>query len=263
MYRASHPMGSLGFVLAWAGLLGCGGSPATAGPEARPVAQETAGDETEPDEAPSPVADAEEAGSENESTLLDGLHEGDSLTYRVHRANGEELDVRMRISTVIERGGSTAVQLSPMGTELSDTTPIFPHWVIGNEHGLFGLEEHVTLTEPGFVPLDEEGEMVTEAASNVAWHVPPEWWDPAQAAFNNDPVEGWTLAGHRDLVEGTVRGEQCVELEREEGELRHRMLVCANIGMVESAMSGATDEDPFTWRLVDLGGPRSPQLQEN
>ena len=243
-------------------LAGCGGRSEV--PAAQPLAQPQQSTPTEGAEAATTPDEQGDAG-EGHASLLSGLHEGDSLTYRVHRANGEALDVRMRITRVLERGGCTAVKLSPLGTELTETTPIFPHWIIGNEEGLFGLEQHVSLTEPGFVPLDEHGEMVTEAASNIAWHVPPAWFEPSSEtrAFETDPVEGWTLAGHRDHVEGTVRGEQCVQLEREEGELRRRMLVCANVGMVESAMSGATDEDPFTWRLVDLGGPRSPQLTEN
>lgn len=248
-----------------AGLVGtllaaCGGASTAAAPPAEEIAAPG------PAEAGTEGAAAEVAPEGEQRTgteLLSGLHEGDALTYRVHRANGEVLDVRMRISRVIERGSSTAVKLSPLGTELTETVPLFPHWIIGNEEGLFGLEQHVSLTEPGFEPLDPQGQMVTEAASNVAWQIPPTWFEPAAGAFDTDPVEGWTLAGHRDHVEGTIRGERCVQLERQEGELRRRMLVCANVGMVESAMSGATDEDPYTWRLVDLGGPRSPELSDD
>lgn len=237
----------------------CGGQPALG--TAAPVAVET---ETPSDRPEAQTArDLPEVGERPpERSLLADLDEGDTLTYRVRLANGRELEVQMRISRVEQRGGSVAAQLSPLGTPLSETDPVYPRWVVGTDDGLFGLEEHVTLTEPGFVPIGDDGALVTEARTNVAWRVPSRWFRPSAGAFDTDPEAGWVLAGHQERVEGLVRGERCVRLERSDGDLRTEMLVCSNVGMMESTARGATADAPQSWRLVDLGGPTSPELGE-
>lgn len=250
MYRTHRAVLSLCFAVA------CGSSEGRTehAPAATPTVQPAG-------EAPI-AAERADVAVEEEPGLLADLEQGDTLTYRVRRETGHELDVQMRITRVVARGSSKAVQLSPFGTPMSDTAPVYPRWIIGTPSGLFGLLEHVALTAPGFEPLDARGQLVTEARTNVAWRVPPAWLAPAAGAFETDPEEGWMLAGHEARVEGPVGGERCVRMERADGSLRTRMLVCANVGMMESTTTGAPAEAAQSWRLVDLGGETSPELRE-
>jgi hypothetical protein len=188
-----------------------------------------------------------------EAPPLADLHVEDHLTYLVRRGDGDEEEAHLRVARIVERGGSRAVKLNPVGVPPEAGHP-FIAWIVANEDGLVGLEPHVALGEPGFVPIDEQGALVTEAESNVAWRVPAEWLALETRAFQTDPIEDWNLVNASARIEGPVRLEHCVDLERREGDQASRHLeICRNVGIVGISVTPSQLEESETWRLVDLG----------
>ena len=151
---------------------------------------------------------------------------------------------------VIERDAAVAVKLGPVGVPLGES-PLYVGWVIANDGGIYGLEPHVSLAQPGFSPLDPHGALVTEARANVGWHVPTAWWDASTRAFGTDPNSGWHLANAQPEVTGAINGERCVAIARDEGEGETRMQVCENVGIYTVERQG--DRGLERWRLLDLG----------
>ncbi len=180
------------------------------------------------------------------------------LTYRVVGADGQEHSVRMLVQQRVERGPSVAVRLAPIGTPLEDT-PVYPQWLVGSSDGLRALEEHAAFTTPGFVPIDAEGRLRTEAASAEAWRVDTAWLRADRLASGQEAAVGWTLLERVGVIDDPVHAERCVRLEREEGSLSTTMLVCADVGLVELRRS-EEGRDRENWRLIAVG-PRPTELQ--
>jgi hypothetical protein len=227
--------------------IGCGGgeprpAPPPNGPPQEPIAGEAGDDDEGGTEAP-PA-----------STWLRDLGEGETLTYHVTVDDGREVDLRFTISEVVRRGDGVAVRLSPIGTPLLDS-PVFARWMVADADTLYGLEETASLTQPGFEPIDARGGIVTEARDAIAWRVELGWAEgTAASALGSGATDGgWRVEGHQQSVEGAVRGARCVRMRRQEGELTTRMLVCANLGLVELSRTGGDESDAQSWRLVDVG----------
>jgi len=235
-------MRALPFVLV---LLACGGAeePEPA-PETTPVATTSGAERPPPPEA---------------RDRLDGLHDGDTLTYVVQLPSEDDREVMLVVDQVVRYRAAAAVKLRNVGTPLGES-PVYVGWVVSNDEGLHGLEAHVSLSEPGFVPIDESGALVTEARASVAWRVPPEWLDPTSRAFESDPVAGWRLEGVTSSIVGAIRGERCATLQREDGSLRTSLQVCDNLGVVALQQHGGSDAVEQRWRLVDVG-QRPAELQ--
>ncbi|HJK89107.1 MAG TPA: hypothetical protein RMH85_22010 [Polyangiaceae bacterium LLY-WYZ-15_(1-7)] len=237
--------------LALLALVACGdpggGGSGGDGPEA------TAGSEAAGEEDPAGDAGSEERAeptAAEEAPPLDGLHEGDTLTYLVHLTQ-EERQVRMVIDQIHRQGTATAVKLRPVGTPLGED-PVYVGWLVATESEFVGLEPHVSLSQPGFVPVDAGGTLVTEAEGNVAWRVPSRWYDLSERAFERDPVAGWRFHDLQPSIEGPVRGERCVRLDRRDGDIETEMRICRNVGIFEIVRRGAEPSEQ-SWRLVDLG----------
>lgn len=224
---------------------GCGATTAPPAPPA--VAAEVTPSGDTPSEAPS------ETSSDGWLASLSAEH---VLTYRVSTDAGEH-DVRMVVQQRIERGGSVAVRLAPIGTPLEET-PVYPQWLIGSSDGLCALEEHAALTEPGFVPIDEAGRLLTEAASNEAWLVESRWMR-AGLASGGEAAAGWALLERVPRIEQPIEAERCVRLEQREGSTRTTQLVCAGFGVVELERS-EDDAVRERWQLVAIG-PRAQELE--
>jgi hypothetical protein len=203
------------------------------------------------EEEPSPAqetAGAEETAAQHDHWLA-AISSNAVLTYEVRAAGASEPGiVRMLVQQRIERGGSIAVHLAPIGTPLGET-PVYPQWLIGTADGLSSLEEHAAFTEPGFVPIDAEGRLVTEAANSEAWRVDPDWLRADRLASGEAAV-GWTLVERVPTIEQPIHASRCVRLERSEGSARSLLLVCADVGIVERGRSGDASE---TWRLIEIG----------
>ncbi|MBO6939339.1 MAG: hypothetical protein JJ863_30495 [Deltaproteobacteria bacterium] len=189
---------------------------------------------------------------EGERPPLADLHVDDHLTYLVRLGNAHEEEAHVRIASVVDRGGSRAVKLTPVGVP-GEAGQLFIAWMVADGDGLVGLEPHVSLGEPGFVPIDASGALVTEAESNIAWRVPKRWLELETRAFQNDPVEGWRLADAMPRIEGPVRMEHCVDLERREGDASRHLRVCRNVGIIGLSVTPEALEEHESWELVDLG----------
>jgi hypothetical protein len=230
------------------GALACGGS-STEGASNASAAGTSGG--SEPTSAESAPPGSSDAGRESSAPLA-ALHAGDTLTYLVQGADGDHRAFYY-VHEVVSRGESVAVRLRPVGAPVGDSLVIFGGWLVAGREGILALEPHVTLGQPGFVPIDAEGRLVTEARGMVAWRVPPRWQDADARAFETDPVDGWRLAGSVPSVPGPVAGESCVRLERREGESTLTFVVCRNVGIFAMERRGEGDASDGSWRLVDLG----------
>jgi hypothetical protein len=240
------------------GALACGApqssttDPATAG-------SSTSSDDTSGGESDAPGAS--EASTEEPTSLpFASLHAGDTLTYLVQGADGDHRAFYY-VHEVVRRGRSVAVRLRPVGAPVGDSLVIFGGWLVAGVEGMLALEPHVTLGQPGFVPIDEAGRLVTEARGMVAWRVPPRWQAADARAFETDPVDGWRLAGSEPSVPGPVAGESCVRLERREAASTLTFVVCRNVGIFAMERRGEGDASDGSWRLVDLGAS-SGELEE-
>ncbi len=237
--------------LAAALLAGCGGARAATSPSPT-----SAGDETT--EAPSVAAAAP---AEEGPIWLAAMAADTMLSYRVEMRGEAAEDVHMLVQQRVERGGSVAVRLAPIGTPL-EGTPVYPQWLVGAVDGLRGLEEYAAFTTPGFVPIDAEGRLLTEAASAEAWRVEPSWLRPGVLSSGGEAAVGWTLLERVATIDEPLHAERCVRLERAEGEVRTRQLVCSDVGVVELSR---TQDDTVVeeWRLVSVGArPSEPQELE-
>lgn len=164
--------------------------------------------------------------------------------------------VQMQVQEVVRRGSGIAVMLAPIGTPL-DEEPVYPRWIVGEEGVLVGLDETASLTAaPGYAPIDESGRMVTEATENVAWRVPRDWLTPGRVIAGEEVSAGWRLAERIGDVEAPVAGRGCVRLEREEVGVRAAMLVCSNLGVIETTRTGGGGELIARWSLVAVDAAR-------
>ncbi|MCU0677227.1 MAG: hypothetical protein MUE69_31120 [Myxococcota bacterium] len=234
------------------GALACGAQqPSTTEPS---TTEDTSGGDT------ADASGAEGSSNDDASLPFASLHAGDTLTYLVQGADGDHRAFYY-VHEVVRRGPSVAVRLRPVGAPVGDSLVIFGGWLVAGVEGMLALEPHVTLGQPGFVPIDEAGRLVTEARGMVAWRVPPRWQAADARAFETDPVDGWRLAGSEPSVPGPVAGESCVRLERREAASTLTFVVCRNVGIFAMERRGEGDASDGSWRLVDLGAS-SGELEE-
>lgn len=229
--------------LPWA--LACA-TPSATGPSEAASAGGEGGEASGEATAEAQRADAHERGP------LGALHAGDTLTYLVHDATGDHRAYYL-VHEVVRRGDAVAVRLRPIGAPVGESLVIFGGWIVAGPEGVLALEPHVSLGEPGFVPIGVDGALVTEARGMVAWRVPPRWSNADARAFETDAVDGWRLADVHDAIEGPVRGEGCVRLERSDASITTAFVVCRNVGVLRMERRGEGDESDGSWRLVDLG----------
>jgi hypothetical protein len=231
-------------------LAACGGTDPRSLPEPRTEGDDgaSAGAETT---APATETAPPEADEGSSSPWLAGLPDGAVLTYNVTSDDGEPRRVRMEVQQRLERGSSIAVRLAPIGTPLSET-PVYPRWLIGSPDGLHAIEEYAAFTAPGFVPIDAQGQLVTEAASNQQWRVESEWLRPDRLASGREAAVGWTLVERVGHVSEPLSAERCVRLERQEGESATTLVICAGLGLVEE-IQRRDDEVEQRWQLVSVG----------
>lgn len=249
-----YPLRMRWWMVCLLGALACGA------PETSTTADESSGAEQPEPTTTATNADEPDADADAESLPFASLHAGDTLTYLVQGANGDHRAFYF-VHEVVRRGQSVAVRLRPVGAPVGDSLVIFGGWLVAGVEGILALEPHVTLGQPGFVPIDEAGRLVTEARGMVAWRVPPRWQSADARAFETDAVDGWRLAGSESRVPGPVAGESCVRLERREAASTLTFVVCRNVGIFAMERRGEGDASDGSWRLVDLGAS-SGELEE-
>lgn len=174
------------------------------------------------------------------------LAEQDILTYVVQR--GDERDgvtVQLVVQKLIRRGAGVAALLLPR--EPSADVASQPHWLVGDAGGLYRLEGHVDLAEPGIVPLDAEGHILGQSLSGVRWQFPSGW--PARESAPDR--EGWQVEELELVLEGPVQGQRCARIRREDQGQATRITVCADLGMVET-IRGDVESPVESWSLARI-----------
>jgi len=233
--------------------IGCGAEPVEEGGSDPPSdsADDTAGDEAteEPEEA---------AALASANPFLGQLREDGMLTYEVTLSDREEpLEVRLLVQQRIESGHGIAVRLVPIGTPLEEH-PVFPQWVIGTPDSMGALDEAAQFTTPGFVPIDDQGELRTEAVDNLSWRVEARWLR-AGTPPAGEAALGWTLTARVGTIREPVRAEDCVRLERSDDVATQTLIACAPIGIVQRVAS-VEGEERERWQLTAIG-ERPTQLE--
>lgn len=122
------------------------------------------------------------------------------------------------------------------------------------------------------VPLDDSGRVVPEGRVDtrrripVEWTVVPEgrvdmrWRIPAEWKTGIDDEsrqqqaidKGWEVNELDMTLNDPVRGDSCARITRNDPEGFVRLLVCANIGMVELESSPSEEIRRESWKLVEI-----------
>jgi hypothetical protein len=186
---------------------------------------------------------------------LESLKQGDVLVYRVRTADGREQDARFRVQKLVRRGHGVAARMEPVAPGI-DSPAAAGYWIAGDETALYRLEAHAALADPGFVPLDDSGRVVPEGRADARWRIPAEWKNEMEGdSSQRESVEqGWEVDELEMTLDGPVRGDSCARISRTGPDGFVRLVVCANIGMVELE-SGSSEEIPEeSWKLVATEG---------
>jgi hypothetical protein len=184
---------------------------------------------------------------------LESLKRGDVLVYRVRMADGRENDARFRVRGLVRRGHGVAARMEPVPSGIAGPEAA-GYWIAGDETGLYRLEAHAALADPGFVPLDDEGRVIPEGRVDARWRIPAEWKSEMEGGSRDKPAidRGWVVDELEMTLDGPVRGDSCARISKTDPDGVVRLVVCANIGMVELE-SGAPEEiADESWKLVAI-----------
>jgi len=182
---------------------------------------------------------------------LAGIEQGDLLSYRVAVPDAPVRTVRVRVDRMLRQGKSAAALLVPVtdANETVDTT-LTTHWLAGDAEGLYEIQAHEALLEPGFTPLDETGRVIDSGRTGALWSV-PQSWDEVVHHEQTNSVGGWSVDELDLALDGPVRGDRCTRISKQADGTRIRMTVCANVGMVD-LQRGADTEIGESWELTEI-----------
>jgi len=183
---------------------------------------------------------------------LNGIRQGDLLTYRLRRPEQMDLNVRMRVQRLVRRGESgVAAEIVPDGEQPTDAQ-LSARWLAGDETGLYQMNAGGQLADPGFVPLDASGRVIAEARAARIWRIPPEWhaaMEHTQGALD----DGWSVDDLEMTIDGPVRGDRCATIQKREDDGATRVLICANLGAVQVVRLRHDEIEEERWTLVEVG----------
>ena len=188
--------------------------------------------------SPDPTASAGEG-----PNWLRRLAEHDILTYVVQRGQeGDGATVELLVQRLVRRGSGVAALLVPHDDV--GEVQCQPHWLVGDEGGLYRLEGLVDLKEPGFVPLDQAGQLLGPSRGGVRWQLPAGW--PKQPPAPDR--QGWQIEELELVLEGPISGQRCARIRRDDEGASTRITVCADLGMVET-VRGDLERPEERWSL--------------
>ena len=182
---------------------------------------------------------------------LQGLRQGDVLVYGVRLFDDRQQIARLKVQKLVRRDQGVAVRMEPDQPAIGGPKTA-GYWIAGDKTGLFRLEAHDALADPGFVPLDEQGRVLPDGRDDARWSIPAEWKKEMEGeAGQQEPMEqGWVVDELELMLDGPVRGDGCARISRTRAEGLVRVVVCANIGIVE-LQSGSSEVNPEeSWKLV-------------
>lgn len=178
---------------------------------------------------------------------LAGLEEGDILSYRVETPDSHPVTVQVRVERMRRVDKSAAALLVPNGNDVEGR--VKPHWIAGDSEGLYELQAHESLLDPGFTPLDPNGRVIDSGRNGALWRVPQSW----DEIVNHDQAAelgGWAVEELDLTLDGPVRGDRCTRISKVSESVPVRMTVCANLGMVD--LQRGNDQIAETWELVEI-----------
>jgi hypothetical protein len=182
---------------------------------------------------------------------LEGLHEGDLLTYRVTMRDGRAVKAQLRVSRLVRRGGGVAARLEPTTGAPDDL--VWPaRWIAGDAAGLRDLGDPPLLRDPGIVPLDDDGRVVAPLQDDRP--AAPDWALRLDSREGEEIGRGWAIDELDLEVEGPVRGEHCARLVRHENTRVAQLVVCANLGVADREVREGGIALLERWTLIAVGG---------
>ena len=192
---------------------------------------------------------------------LEGIRQGDILTYRVTRPEQADASVRLRVQRMVRRGErGVAAHLVPDGAPPLDVS-VTARWLAGDDSGLFQMNEDGQLADPGFVPLDDTGRVMAEARAARIWRIPPEWRTAMQRS-SGALDDGWSVDELEMTIDGPVRGDRCATIQHHEDDgTITRVLICANLGAVQVMRMRRDDIEEERWTLVEVGRSIQSEVQ--
>lgn len=179
---------------------------------------------------------------------LAGLAEGDVLSYQVETPDSHPHTVQLRVQRLLRQGKSAAALLVPVGDSIDER--VKAHWIAGDADGLYELQAHEALLDPGFTPLDGNGRVIDSGRTAALWRV-PQSWDEVVHHEDTAALGGWAVEELDLTLDGPVRGDRCARIRKEADGLTIRMTVCANLGMVD-LQRGGDQEIGESWELVQI-----------
>lgn len=182
---------------------------------------------------------------------LAGIEQGDVLSYRVEAPDAPIRTVRVRVDRMVRQGNSAAALLVPVhdASEVADPS-LTPRWLAGDAEGLYELQAHEALLDPGFTPLDPTGRVIDSGRDAALWRV-PQSWDEVVHHEQTHSVGGWSVEELDLTLDGPVRGDRCTRIRKDTGTTRVRMTICANVGMVDLERGDDT-EIGESWELTEI-----------
>jgi len=193
---------------------------------------------------------------------LESLSEGLVLTYAIRLEDEGSASVRMRVARVVRRGDGVAVQFLPMGAA-PDGVAAEGHWLAADGRSLQQIALRGAVLDPLFVPLDTAGRVVrpdVPAAGGSSWSLPATWTGGEEGGERESLSGGWWIDEFDLRLEGPVRGDRCARIARQDGDEVTRLLVCANLGVVEIERGESEERIREHWRLVEVARPIQPTL---
>ena len=194
---------------------------------------------------------------------LSSLQVGDTLVYHVSALDGADTVAHVHVARLVRQGVGVAALLWP-DPQTARELGFHTRWLAADDHGIHQLFYSDEMRDPQFMPLDAQGRVralsTTVSASGPAAHV----WSLPHALQEERATlgGGWEVDELDFQLEGPVRGDRCARIVHNVGARTTRVVVCANVGIVEVVV----DEDQMTvherWRLmaIEREGAESARL---
>lgn len=185
---------------------------------------------------------------------LASIEQGDVMSYRVQTPDSHPQTIQLRVERMQRLGNSAAALLVPIGTTTNES--IKPHWIAGDADGLYELQTHESLLDPGFTPLDAQGRVIDSGRNSALFRVPRSW-DEVVHHETGPTSGGWSVEELDLTLDGPVRGDRCARISKQLEGTRIRMTVCANVGMVD-LQRGDEQEIGESWELIEIARLATP-----
>lgn len=184
---------------------------------------------------------------------LEGLKKDDILVYVIRVLDGPEQTVRLRVEHLSRIGDGVAARFEPIG-DWPDEIETEGFWLAGDSNGLYRFEPHQSLQDPGFCPLDSNGNVIPEGRTDTRWRIPLEWQNVLESDLQSGSVlgHGWIVDELDLMLDGPVQGDPCARVSQVNKETHLHLTVCANLGIVEIEYRESDPLETQHWKMIGL-----------